>query len=112
MKLSESDLVEDRFYAMGSGAEALNKICQELVQAGKTSGVIPAFHELLKRNNIPSVGGGFQCGIATKTGFHIRPIINVTAKPAEITFLGFSVSDFSDISGHSIGFEAVSMDAE
>lgn len=111
MKAGELDLTEGMVYPFGSGKETLIAIDQELIRAGKTSGMIPALREMLRRDTTPSVGGYFQCGIGSRSGFDLCPILNIGGpQDRHVTFLGFSVSEVGDLEGHNIGYHAFSPD--
>jgi hypothetical protein len=113
MKTGELNLAEGVVYPFGSGRERLVQIDQELAKEGKTPGMIPALREMLRRDTVPSVGGYFQCGIASRTGFSLCPILNIGGpQDRHVTFLGFSVSDAGDLGGYNIGYRAFSADVD
>ena len=113
MKLMELDLQMSspgdgvQVYPLGSGAEKIVGIMEELTKAGKVTGPVPALYEMLKRNTAPDVGGYFQCGVANRSGFTLRPIINIGGSlDRHVTFLGFSISEAGDLDDHHIGYAA------
>jgi hypothetical protein len=113
MKLGELNLIDGMAYPFGSGGDELIEIDQELARAGKTSGMILALREMLRRDATPYVGGYFQCGVASRSGFSLLPILNIGGpQDRHVTFLGFSVSDLGELEGHNVGYRAFSPDVD
>lgn len=102
------------FHPMGSGAESFVKLNEEVNRTHKNPGVIVTLREMLKRETVPTVGGHFQVGVARRSGFELRPILNLREGPLNrtVTFLGWNVDSIGPIDGYRIGYEAFSPDVD
>jgi len=102
------------FHPMGSGADAFVELSRELDKTHKNAGVVVILREMLKREQVPTVGGHFQIGVAHRGGFHLRPILNLGEGPLNrtVTFLGWNVDSIGPLDGYRIGYQAISPDVD